>query len=294
MPQPLPPLSALRAFEAAACLLSFKKAAEELAVTATAISHRIRVLEAYVGSPLFIRKVRAVALTPDGITLFAAVGGAFQSMAAAIDQLRHPRRDTVTLSTTPAFAAKWLLPKLAHFQAAHPSIDLHVHASNAPVNLNGGAADLAIRYGLGPFPGATATLLLTDRFAPVANPSLKLAPGQDPSTWPLVHFEWHRATPTDLSWPAWARAAGIAFVDPAAGPRYSEESHAIQAAIAGQGVALLSVLLVQDELKLGLLQVVAEPLLDAMAYHVLTPDRRPMSAAVHATREWLLQVSESN
>ena len=293
MPTPLPSLTSLRAFEAAARLLSFKKAAEELSVTATAISHRIRVLESFVDRPLFVRQVRAVALTPDGATLYAAVSGAFQGMAAAIEQLRHPHRDTVTLSTTPAFAAKWLLPKLAAFQAAHPSIDLHVHASNAAANLNGGAADLAIRYGVGPFPGATATLLLRDRFAPVASPSLTLASGQDPATWPLVHFDWHRPTPAELSWPAWSRAAGIAFADPAAGPRYSEESHAIQAAIAGQGVALLSVLLVQDELKLGLLRVVSEPLLDAMAYHVLAPDRRPVSDAVQATRDWLIQVSHA-
>src|ERR1700757_5041143 len=115
----LPSLTSLRAFETAARLRSFKKAAEELAVTATAISHRIRVLEEYLERPLFLRKVRAVELTPDGQTLFAAVSSSFQTIAVAIEQVRKPRRVSVTLSATPAFATKWLVPKLASFQAAH-------------------------------------------------------------------------------------------------------------------------------------------------------------------------------
>lgn len=111
----LPSLSALRAFEAAARLNSFKKAAEELAVTATAISHRIRVLEEDLERPLFVRKVRAVELTPDGQTLLAAVSSGFQAIAMAIEQVRRPRRASVTLSATPAFATKWLVPRLATF-----------------------------------------------------------------------------------------------------------------------------------------------------------------------------------
>lgn len=168
----LPSLSALRAFEAAARLGSFKHAAEELAVTATAISHRIRVLEEDLERPLFVRKVRAVELTADGRILQSAVSSGFHTMAAAIAQLRQPGRATVTLSTTPAFAAKWLVPKLGAFQAAQPDIDLHVHASNAPVDLKAGTVDLAIRYGEGHYPGLTATLLLEDQFAPVVSPTI--------------------------------------------------------------------------------------------------------------------------
>lgn len=289
----LPSLSALRAFEAAARLRSFKKAAEELAVTATAISHRIRVLEEDLERPLFVRKVRAVDLTPDGQTLLAAVSSGFRAIAMAIEQVRRPRRASVTLSATPAFATKWLVPRLAAFQAAHPDIDLHVHASDAPVDLNAGTADLAIRYGHGHYPGVTATLLLEDRFAPVASPALRAVSRQDASQWPLIHFDWHRSLPVDLTWAAWMRANGHKPSDLAAGIRYSEESHAIQAAVAGQGVALLSLLLVEEELRMGLLEIVAEAVLKGMSYHVLKPGQRSVSDAVLAVEDWLVRVAEA-
>ncbi|MFD1840140.1 LysR substrate-binding domain-containing protein [Paracidovorax cattleyae] len=287
----LPPLSALRAFEAAARLRSFKKSAEELSVTPTAISHRIRVLEEDLGRSLFLRKVRAVELTAEGHALLAAVGGGFRMIAMAIEQLRQPHRPSVTLSTTPAFATKWLVPRLSAFQAAHPDIDLHVHASNAPVNLNAGIADLAIRYGHGRYPEATASLLREDRFAPVASPALRKTLRKDASRWPLIHFDWHRPLPVDLTWSAWARQAGHDPAGLAAGTRYSEESHAIQAAVAGQGVALLSLLLVEEELRMGLLNVVAEPVLEGMAYHVLTPTGRLVSDATSRVEGWLARVA---
>src|SRR3546814_11686788 len=112
MPMLLPSLTSRRAFKAAARLCSFKKAAEELSVTATVISHRIRVLEEYLERPLFLRKVRAVELTRDGMVLFTAVRGGFQAIAEAVEQVRKPRRAAVTLSATPAFATKWLVPRL--------------------------------------------------------------------------------------------------------------------------------------------------------------------------------------
>jgi LysR family transcriptional regulator, glycine cleavage system transcriptional activator len=290
----LPSLASLRAFEAAARLHSFKKAAEELAVTATAISHRIRVLEEYLERPLFLRKVRAVELTQDGMTLFTAVGSGFQTIALAIEQVRKPRRASVTLSATPAFAAKWLVPRLASFQATHPDIDLHVHASNTPVDLDTGTADLAIRYGHGCYKDVRATLLLEDRFAPVASPGLLTASGLDASQWPLIHFDWHRPPPVDLTWGAWARETGREPSCLSRGIRYSEESHAIQAAVSGQGVALLSLLLIEEELRLGLLRIVASPALKAMSYHVLKSARHPPSGAVALVEDWLLRTARAD
>lgn len=287
----LPSLSALRAFEAAARLRSFKKAAEELAVTGTAISHRIRVLEEYLERPLFLRKVRAVELTPNGQILLAAVSSGFQTIVTAIEQIRQPRRASVTLSATPAFATKWLVPKLAAFQTAHPDIDLHVHASNEPVDLNAGTADLAIRYGHGHYQGVTTTLLLEDRFAPVASPACLTMMGKDASQWPLIHFDWHRPPSVDLTWNAWARRTGRKPSDLSGGIRYSEESHAIQAAVAGQGIALLSLVLVEDELRIGLLKIVAEPALEGMSYHLVKPAQRPISNAVSTVEDWLLRVA---
>lgn len=290
----LPPLSSLRAFEAAARLRSFKKAAEELSVTATAVSHRMRVLEEYLERPLFVRKVRSVELTPQGQMLLAAVSGSFQTIASTIEQIRQPHRASVTLSATPAFATKWLVPRLAGFQAEHPDIDLHIHASNLPVDLNTGTADLAIRYGHGHYAGVTATLLLQDHFAPVASPALLATIGPQASQWPLIHFDWHRPLPVELTWDAWARASGRSLSERSAEIRYSEESHAIQAAVSGQGVALLSLLLVEDELRLGLLQVVAEPRLEGMAYHVLRPDRQPVSDAVSTVADWLIRTARGD
>jgi LysR family transcriptional regulator, glycine cleavage system transcriptional activator len=287
----LPSLSSLRAFEAAARLRSFKGAAEELAVTATAISHRIRVLEEYLERSLFLRKARAVELTPEGQALFTAVASGFQTIAAAVELVRKPHRASVTLSTTPAFAAKWLVPKLASFQAEHPNVDLHVHASNLPVDLNAGTADLAIRYGHGHYAGVTATLLLEDHFAPVASPTLLAKIDQDAARWPLIHFDWHRAPPLELTWGAWARKAGRSPSELSGGIRYSEESHAIQAAVSGQGVALLSLLLVEEELRMELLTIVAEPMLQGMSYHLLKPDQHPVSNAVLAVEDWLVRIA---
>lgn len=290
----LPSLTSLRAFEAAARLSSFKQAAEELAVTATAISHRIRVLEEYLEQPLFLRKVRAVELTQNGMALFTAVHSSFETIAVAIEHIRKPSRPTVTLSATPAFATKWLVPRLAGFYETHPDIDLHIHASNTPVDLNMGTVDLAIRYGHGQYAGVTATLLLEDNFAPVASKMLQTTTDQDASQWPLIHFDWHRPLPVDLTWGEWARVTGRKPSDLSAGIRYSEESHAIQATIAGQGVALLSLLLIEEELRLGILQIVGKPTLRGMSYHLLKSNQRPTSEAVAIVENWLLGAAHPN
>jgi LysR family glycine cleavage system transcriptional activator len=288
MSRQLPSLASLRAFEAAARLGSFKKAAEELVVTATAISHRIRVLEENLGRPLFRRKVRRVELTLDGVELFDSVRNGFETISAGIERIRRPRRASVTLSATPAFATKWLVPRLASFQVKYPDIDLHVHASNEPVDLNAGTADLAIRYGYGCYAGTTSTLLLQDCFAPVASPMLHAAKTPDMTQWPLIHFDWHRSLPVDLTWSAWANAANVVHKNISAGIRYSEESHAIQAAVAGQGVALLSLLLVEEELRLGLLTAVSSLTLDGLSYHVLKSNRYPISDAALIVESWLI------
>ncbi|WP_340608491.1 LysR substrate-binding domain-containing protein [Xenorhabdus bharatensis] len=287
----LPSLTSLRAFEAAARLRSFKRAAEELSVTATAISHRIRVLEEYLECSLFLRKVRAVELTPNGLTLFTAVHSGFETISTAIKHIQKPRRQSVMLSTTPAFATKWLIPRLSLFQEAHPDIDLHIHTSNTPVDLNSGTVDLAIRYGFGQHAGAVGTLLLEDHFAPVANPTLLKTINQDISQWPLIHFDWHRTLPIDLTWSAWAQATGLKSSDLSTGIRYYEESHAIQATIAGQGVGLLSLLLIEEELRLGVLQIVAEPSLKGMAYHILKSNQDPASEAATIVEDWLLCIA---
>lgn len=291
MQRRLPSLSALRFFEAAARLQSFKQAADELAVTATAVSHQIRTLEDDLACRLFLRKTRAVALTAEGRSLYDAVRLGFDAIGAGVERLRSQARPTVTLSTTPAFAAKWLVPRLATFQAEHPQIDLHVHASNQPQDLRSGAVDLAVRYGQGRYADLAATLLLQDRFAPVASPGLKIRRSMDLLRHPLIHFDWHRPPSVALTWEGWARAAGFAGLDTSAGIRYSEESHAIQAAVAGQGVALLSLALVREEMGMGLLESKVGPALDGLAYYVVRPAQGPFSEAAAAVEAWLLRTA---
>ncbi|MPM44896.1 Glycine cleavage system transcriptional activator [bioreactor metagenome] len=286
----LPSLSALRAFEVAARLRSFKKAADELAVTPTAISHRIRVLEKALERPLFVRKVRAVELTDEARTLYVAVHSGFETMAAAVEHFRQPARARVTVSATPAFAAKWLVPRLSRFHAQHPGVDLHVHATNEPVDLDAGDADVAVRYGLGVYKGLSSRELMRDGFAPVASPQVAGRRGSSrPYQWLLIHFDWQRPVPVDLTWGAWATAAGLEPGRMQAGTRYSDESHAIQAAVAGQGVALLSVLLVRDELRLGLLQVMPGPQLPALGYHLVQSRRTEKRREVQWVCDWLVQ-----
>jgi LysR family glycine cleavage system transcriptional activator len=289
----IPSLLALRAFEAAARLGSFKQAADELAVTATAVSHRIRGLEAEIGCRLFIRKTRAVELTTEGRSLYSAVREGFDTIASGVEKLRQRARPLVKLSTTPAFAAKWLVPRLAGFQAQHPHIDIHVHASNRPIDLSTGVIDIAIRYGQGRYEGMKSTLLLQDRFAPVASPTLGVATAADLSRRTLIHFDWEQPLPVDLTWAAWARAARLSELNAEAGIRFSDESHAIQAAVAGQGVALLSLVLIEQELKLGVLESRLEPVLDGLAYYIVRPEgqreRAVPDSAASIVEAWLIE-----
>src|SRR5688572_27497554 len=248
----LPPLTALRAFEAAARHLSFKHAAAELSLTPTAISHQVRQLEDHLGVRLFVRGTRRVDLTAAGQSLFPALRDGFDAMARAVQAVR-PGTQTraLVLSTTMAFASRWLLQRLARFAAAHPRIALHLHTSDEPVDLQGGAAQLAVRYGPGSYPGLNCVPLLPSRFAPVCAPGLRVRGMQDLARVPLIGFKWFRRDAATPDWPLWFERAGCAPV-----PRqlhFSDEVHAIQAAIAGQGVALINLALVADELRTDML-----------------------------------------
>lgn len=282
------PLVRLRAFEAAARLGSFKQAADELAVTPTAISHQIRALEAHVGTRLFDRRARKVVLTAAGERLYPVLRDGFDAFDAALGGLvRQSRRGRVTISATTAFTAHWLVPRLARFQQAHPEIELRLHSSEDVVALGRGAADIAIRYGRGPYPGVAAEPLFADRFAPVASPRLGLATPADLAQASLIHFDWRRPDPHNPTWPAWFAAAGLA--EPAAGAalRFSDENLAIQAAVAGRGVALLSGALVAEAIAAGALVQPFGPVLEGLVYHLVTAAGPPPRGAVAAAIAWL-------
>ncbi|RCV90188.1 LysR substrate-binding domain-containing protein [Billgrantia montanilacus] len=281
------PLSQLRAFEAAARHRSFKQAAEELAVTPAAISHQVRELEALLGVALFERRIRQVVPTAEAEHLFPVLRRGFDSFAEALEALREQGNGgSVTLSCTPAFASQWLLPRLADFHARHPDIDLRIHASEAPLDLSRGAS-LAIRYGMGPYPEHEAEVLANDTFALVASPQLGLAVYEDLKRVRHIDFDWYSPSLGLPSWQHWCQAAGGTAADLGASLTFSEESHAIQAAIAGQGVALLSQTLVKAELERGILQVPFGPRLPGLRYHLIRHSRFAGHAALERVAEWL-------
>lgn len=283
----LPPLTALRAFEAAARHLSFKHAAAELSLTPTAISHQIRQLEDLLGVRLFLRGTRRVDLTPAGQALFPALRDGFDAIASAVQVVRprtQPR--ALVLSTTMAFASRWLLQRLARFAANHPDIALHLHTSDEPVDLQGGVAQVAVRYGPGRYAGLQSVSLLPSRFAPVCAPGLRVRDLEDLSRVPLIGFEWFRRDATTPDWPLWFERAGRAAL-----PRqlhFSDEVHAIQAAIAGQGVALINLALVSDELRTEMLCKPFDTELAGHDFHLVWPEAWDADADIAEVRAWLL------
>ena len=284
----LPPLTALQAFEAAARHLSFKHAAAELSLTPTAISHQVRRLEERLGVRLFVRGTRRVDLTPAGQALYPSLRQGFDAMARAVEALSPgARARSVVLSTTMAFAARWLLPRLARFADAHPDIALQLHTSDQPVDLAGGVAQLAIRYGTGRATGLDAMPLLRSRFAPVCAPRLPVQVLDDLASVPLIGFRWFRRDADTPDWPLWFDRAGVAPL-----PRqleFSDEVNAIQAAIAGQGVALVNLAMVEDALSGGLLRQPFGPELPGHGFHVVWPATDALAADVAVVRDWLVK-----
>jgi len=285
----LPPLGSLRAFEAAARRESFKHAAAELGVTPTAISHQIRQLEAGLGVALFARQTRKVVLTAEGSALYPPLRQALDAMAEAVAAVkRQPTRRVATLSATVAFTAKLLVPRAASFRTLHPGWDLRLHASDDAIDLHAGEADAAIRYGRGHYPGLTELPLLTDSFAPVCSPHTGIREPNDLLAATLIHFEWAVGNASMPTWRAWAVRASIRGLDPEAGITFNDESSAIQAAIAGQGVALLSSALVAAELTSGALIQPFGPVLEGLRYDLVYPSSAETRPAVAVLRSWVM------
>ncbi len=286
----LPPLNALRAFEAAARHQSFTRAAEELNVTQTAVSHQIRTLEERLGLKLFDRRGRALQLTEAAQNYLPSVRSAFDELHDATERL--VRRDgdaTLTVSTLTSFAAKWLIPRLGGFQDRHPEISIRIATSMVSVDFDRDDIDVAIRYGRGDWPGLRVDRLVREDIFPVCSP--KLVAGPNPLRRPdeLASHTLLHVVGFLEDWRVWLTAANVDGVDPSSGLRFDLMMNALQAAIDGLGVALGRSALVEGDLAAGRLIAPFDISLPIeAAYYVVAPEQSADRPNIKAFREWLI------
>jgi len=294
MSRRLPPLNSLRAFEAAARLLSFSKAADELAVTPAAISHQIKGLEDQLGAKVFRRDRQKVTLTEAGALLLPGLREGFDLIAGAVaDVTERDIKGVMTVSSAPSFAAKWLVPRLDRFAERHPEIDVRLSASIALVDFARDDVDVAVRYGSGQYPGLLVERLFPETVVPVCAPALlkgknKLKVPADLKHHALLHDDGPDGDETCPDWRMWLKAAGVNGIDPRFGPRFNQSSLVLEAAILGRGVALAKLRLAENDLANGRLVrpfAVATPV--RFAYFVVSPTARAERPKVAAFRAWL-------
>ena len=289
----LPPLNALRAFEAAARHLNFSRAADELSVTPGAVSQQIQNLEDYVGAALFKRTPKGLLLTDPAQIALPALREAFDRLAEAASMLTAAvdgRRLTVTVP--PSFASKWLLPRLGAFEALHPDVDVWVSAGMELTDFASGEIDLAIRYGAGRYPGLEVIRLMQETVIPVASPELlanhPLENLGDLASAILLHDGSPDADESCPDWTMWLAARGVKGVDGARGPRFNQSSLVIEAAVGGRGVALAKRTLAQADLDAGRL-VAPLQISQAVdfAYYLVHPKTKGRLPQVKAFVAWI-------
>jgi len=292
----LPPLNALRAFEAAARHLSFSKAADELAVTPAAVSHQIKGLEEWLGIPLFRRLNRAVMLSDEGQSYLVGIREGLEAINSATEKLlQQGASGSLTVSTLPSFAVRWLLPRLSRFREKHPDIDVRLSANEHITDFRKEDVDMVIRYGSGPYPGLHSELFMNeDSLFPVCSPAL--LKGAHPLRHPedLVH---HTLLHDDLriDWETWLSAAGLKGIDPRKGPSFNDSSMVLMAAMAGQGVALGRSTLAAEDLAEGRLVKPFDMELKAgSAYHIVCPMEQVDRPHIIAFRDWLFEEAEDD
>ncbi|MEX2642068.1 MAG: transcriptional regulator GcvA [Acetobacterales bacterium] len=292
----MPPLTALRAFEAAARHLSLTRAAAELSVTTAAVSHQIKSLEEFLGIALMIRNGRGIGLTEAGQQCLPALSEGFIRLGEAVNSVRT-RADSgpLTIRASASFASKWLVPRLDRFTHSHPDVDVRLSASPTPVDFSREDVDLAVIYGLPDQPGVKADLLFPNEVFPVCSP--KLLEGSRPLREPadlrnhvLLHHDSPIRDVNNPDWAMWLRAAGVTDVNARRGPHFDQVYLVIDEAISGYGVGLVGSALVADDLRAGRLVRPFELSMPVpFAYYVLTPEYKARMAKVAAFRDWLIR-----
>lgn len=288
---PLPPLNALRTFEAAARHLSFTRAADELCVTQAAVSHQVKLLESHLGVALFTRLTRRIALTHAGHAWATVLSEIFAALNDANRRLRAParvERPVVSVSVVPSLGARWLVPRLGRFLEKHPGVDVRISPTEHLVDFAVEAADVGIRYGGGHYPGLFTEKLADDALVVVCAPALL---ARRPLS-RLVDLRAHVLLHDDArdAWPRWLRARGVSGVDAERGPVLTDSSMLVEAATRAQGVALARWSLVIDDLAAGRLVAPfrrVRPMPTGLAYYVACPRDRLARPEVTAFVEWL-------
>lgn len=292
-------LNALRAFEASARHQSFSLAAQELNVTPAAVGQLVRTLEDWLGSPLFVRSTsgRARLVTTEvAEQALPDIRAGLERLAVGLERLRSGSAGGVlTVTVSPAFAAKWLLPRIERFQAAWPETDLRLDTSLKPVDFVAQRIDVGVRYGRGLWPGLAAEKLMDEEVYPVCAPALLAtatlqAPG-DLRGQVLIHDQSVDTSTGFASWQAWLRHAGVQGVPTDRGLRINNSAAVLQAAIDGQGVALARSVMAHDDLAAGrLVRLFPQVRLEsALAYYVVYRPECIAQPKVAAFRDWLLR-----
>lgn len=299
MNRQLPPLNALRAFEAAARHMSFTKAAEELTVTPAAVSQQIRTLEDHLGVALFRRRNRSLLLTDAAQSFLPSVRDGFERFHDALERLKSANGGgKLTVSVAPSFASKWLVPRLGEFGELHPDIDVWLSSAMGLVDFAKEEVDVAIRYGAGHYPGLEVERLLSECVFPVCSPKLlqngsKLHEPVDLCDHTLLHDDGPEEDDSCPDWTMWLKAAGVGCVDGVRGPRFNQSSLVLEAAAAGRGVALAKSALAANDMAEGRL---VKPFESSMpidfAYYIVCPKAKAALPKVETFRNWLLEAAK--
>jgi LysR family glycine cleavage system transcriptional activator len=294
--QRMPPLNALRAFEAVARHSSFARAAHELHVTKAAVAQQVHALEQEIGVRLVERNGRGLQLTESGAAGAGALAEGFALLAKAARAMREGEgRRFLVINSTPSFAATWLVGRIGKFKARHPETDVLIDANPTEDALDSGAADALIRWGAGEFLGLAATLLFKEDVFPVCAP--RLVAGDDPLRSPedlarhtLLHLDWNPAHASWPTWSDWLNAAGARHVEATHGVFFNNMAMTLRAAAQGQGVALTSFAIAADELAAGrLIAPFKTSVATPFGYYFVCRPNEAGSPRIKALREFLTQ-----
>jgi len=290
----LPPLQSLRAFEATGRLLSMSRASAELCVTPGAVSRHVKALETDLNTALFVRKTRALALTHEGEAFHRLVSRILAELVHEADRLRNVQQQArLTISTSVSFASRWFAPRLHRLVARMPELDVHLDVTDVNINLYEGHADVAIRYGEGTYPHVIAERLLNESVSPVCTPAYRARAGGLAAPRDLIQCALLHEQPMRADWAQWFRHAGLGDTH-VRGPVYSHGSHAIEAAIRGEGVVLGRSVLVAADIAVGNL---VEPfpsirLQVERGYDFVYRPDRANDPKIQALRRWLVDEIE--